>query len=62
MYEICREQYKRKIERGLITAEYIEKQKIYIGIFLMSDELLKDQYQELLELLNNNIPNKGINL
>lgn len=61
MYETCKEQYKRKIERGLITVEYIEKQKICIGIFLMSDELEKNQYQELLELLNNNIPNKEIN-
>lgn len=61
MYETCKEQYKRKIERGIMTAEYIEKQKIYIGIFLMNDELEKNQYQELLELLNNNIPNKEIN-
>lgn len=56
MYEICKEQYKRKVLKGRLTHEYIEKQKVYLGIFLMNEMLTQDQYQELMDYLNDNDP------
>ncbi|WP_252246700.1 hypothetical protein [Clostridium sp. ZBS4] len=55
MFETCKKQYERKIERGLLTNEYVEKQKVYIGIFLMNELLIQEQYQEILELLTVNV-------
>ncbi|ACD52630.1 hypothetical protein ST12_08230 [Clostridium botulinum] len=55
MYETCKKQYERKIERGLLTIEYVEKQKVYVGIFLMNELLIQEQYQEILELLTVNV-------
>lgn len=60
MYEMCKKQYLRKIERNLMTPEYIEKQKVYIGIFLMNEQLTEEQYEELLELLSNAIQPKNV--
>ncbi len=55
MFETCKKQYERKIERGILTTEYVEKQKVYIGIFLMNELLTQEQYQEVLEVLTVNI-------
>ncbi len=55
MFETCKKQYERKIERGLLTNEYVEKQKIYVGIFLMNELLTQEQYQEVLEILTVNV-------
>ena len=52
MYETCKKQYERKVARGALTHEYIEKQKVYLGIFLMNDMLTQAQYQELMDFLN----------
>ena len=51
MYETCKKQYERKIEKGTMTKEYGEKQTVYIGIFLMNELLTQEQYQELLEMV-----------
>lgn len=56
MYETCKNQYQRKIEKGTLTHEYVEKQKVYISIFLMNDLLTQEEYQEILDLLNKNDP------
>ncbi|MBZ9691641.1 hypothetical protein [Clostridium sp. M14] len=55
MFETCKKQYERKIERGLLTPEYVKKQKVYIGIFLMNEQLTQEQYQEVLEILTVNV-------
>ncbi|MDR5586610.1 hypothetical protein [Clostridium aquiflavi] len=55
MFETCKKQYEGKIERGLLTNEYVEKQKVYIGIFLMNELLTQEQYQEVLEILTANV-------
>ncbi|MBN1051267.1 hypothetical protein DV092_04245 [Clostridium botulinum] len=55
MFETCKKQYERKIERGLLTTEYVEKQKVYIGIFLMNELLKQEEYQEVLETLTGNV-------
>lgn len=56
MYEICKNTYTRRIEKGTLTHDYVVKQKKYISIFLMNDMLTQEQYEELLELLNANDP------
>ncbi|MGN2337598.1 hypothetical protein ACTFIN_05660 [Clostridium cagae] len=55
MFETCKKQYERKIERGLLTTEYVEKQKVYIGIFLMNELIKQEEYQEVLETLTGNV-------
>lgn len=56
MYETCKKQYERKAARGALTHEYIEKQKVYLGIFLMNEMLSQEQYQELMDFLDANDP------
>lgn len=51
MYETCKKQYERKIEKGTMTKEYGDKQIVYLGIFLMNELLTQEQYQELLEMV-----------
>lgn len=60
MYEICKEQYKRKVLNGRLTHEYIEKNKVYLGIFLMNEMLTQDQYQEIMDYLKDNDPENKI--
>ena len=51
MFKTCKEQYERKIAKGKLTKEYAEKQKRYVGTFLMSEQITQDEYSELMELL-----------
>lgn len=55
MYEICKKQYERKNEKGTLTKEYKEKQKQYISVFLMFEQITQEQYEELMELLTNEL-------
>ena len=45
MYEICKNTYTRRIEKGTLTHAYVVKQKKYISIFLMNDMLTQEQYE-----------------
>lgn len=56
MYTVCKEQYERKVRKGTLTHAYVEKQKIYIGVFLQNEMLTLEQYQELFDYLTNNDP------
>lgn len=56
MYEICKKQYERKIEKGTLTHEYVEKQKKNLGVFLLYEQITQEQYEELMNLLVENDP------
>lgn len=49
--EFCKTQFERKHTRGEITHDYVLKQKRYIKLFLMNDEITETEYQELFDLL-----------
>ncbi|MBS5984590.1 MAG: hypothetical protein KIC67_18625 [Clostridium butyricum] len=52
MYVVCKEQYERKVSKGTLTSSYVEKQKIYIGVFLQNEMLTLEQYQKVFDYLN----------
>ena len=56
MYTVCKEQYERKVKKGTLTHAYVEKQKVYIGVFLQNEMLTLEQYQELFDYLTENDP------
>ena len=58
MYTVCKQQYERKVSKGTLTHAYVEKQKVYLGVFLQNDMITLEQYQELFDFLDANDPEK----
>lgn len=58
MYTVCKQQYERKVSKGTLTHAYVEKQKVYLGVFLQNDMITLEQFQELVDYLNANDPEK----
>jgi hypothetical protein len=52
MYDICKSAITSKINKNIITNEYIADMKIKLALFLKCDEITSEQHQELVRLLN----------
>ena len=55
IYEEYKKLINKKIERGMLTEEFIAKTIIQLGYYLAKKKITQEQYDELITLMN---PNK----